>query len=130
MFAKAAEVGRSTGLKLSNMFTRATTTFAPMNKNEVAEVLIATWCVEFLRMRRLGSFNVIEIVVVSALMLGVKVVSSQTGRGRHEGSNRTFIMSDELAPMEFMGNGSRSTASARWRPAGSRRYRGRNRRNR
>lgn len=79
-------------------------------------------------MRRLGSFNVVEIIVVSALMLGIKVINADSGRRRHEGSNKTFVMSDELAPMEFVGKDYRSASGSSRRARGNNRYRRRVRR--
>jgi len=128
MYAAIAKIGQSTGSKLSSLFTRASSSFAHMKKGEVAEALIATWCIEFLRMRQMKSFNVIEMVTVSILMLGVKAVIADTGRRRHEGRNHTFVMSDELSPMDRMGNSKRSTSDSFRRSRGNPRHRRRVRR--
>lgn len=78
--------------------------FSKINKSEVAEALIATWCIEFLRVRKIGGFNVIEIVVISAVMLGVKAMVIEASRRRYSDKERTFVMppgSARVEPMVF-----------------------------
>ena len=98
----AVAAGRSMGSGLSTSFTRAKTMFAQLSKSEVAEAMIATWCMEFLRVRKVGGFNVVEVIVVSALMLGVKTIIQEAGRRRgHEGS-KSFVMSNRYTQMGRM----------------------------
>ena len=59
-----------------------------MKKSEVAEALIATWCIEFLRVRKVGGFHVVEIIVISALMIGVKAIVVEASK-RKDNANRT-----------------------------------------
>lgn len=74
--------------------------FSRLGNAEVAEALIATWCVEFLRVRRLGGFHVVEIVVISALMLGLKAIVAEAGRRRNSG--KTYTLQARTAPMGRM----------------------------
>lgn len=67
---------------LSAAKSKAITALRGIKSNEVAEALIATWCVEYLRARRIGGLNVVEIVLISALMLGVKTVVLEASRRR------------------------------------------------
>ena len=115
MFAKIAAVGLNTGSKLLTLLTRAKTTVARMKSSEVAEALIATWCIEFLRMRKIGGFNVVEIIVVSALMLGVKTIITEAGRRNSGDTRRSFVMSDELSSMDKVDNyGQNPFHARRW----------------
>ena len=70
-----------------------------LKSSEVAEALVATWCIEYLRVRRLGGFNVVEIMAISILMLGVKAIIMETNRRRYNDKSRTFVMSTEHTQM-------------------------------
>lgn len=74
-----------------------------LKSSEVAEALIATWCVEYLRVRRLGGFNVVEIMAISLLMLSVKAIVTEASRRRYSDTNRTFVMSRRNPQMGGMG---------------------------
>ena len=76
--------------------------FAALNKGELAEALIATWCIEFLRVRKAGGFNVVEIVAISALMMGVKAVVMEASKRRYDGKTQKVVMSHRTAPMDEM----------------------------
>lgn len=108
MHAKLVEVGAKLASKLSSLGGTVKTTFTNLRKDEIAEALIATWCVEFLRMRRLGSFNVVEIIVVSVLMLGVRTIINEAARRKHGGTTqKSVVVSDritQVGQMEFRGN--------------------------
>ena len=77
--------------------------FSNLKSSEVAEALIATWCVEYLRVRRLGGFNVVEIVAISLLMLSVKAIVTEAGRRRYNDKTRTFVMSSGTSQVDRMG---------------------------
>ena len=103
------------------MFGRVGTTLTHLRKSEVAEAMIATWCIEFLRVRRLGGFHVVEIVVISALMLGVRTIVKEAGRRRDSGKVRTHTMSVRTTQMDSMGIDERTPGSS-GRIRRSRRY--------
>lgn len=108
MHAKLVEVGAKLASKLSNLGGTVRTTLRGLKKDEIAEALIATWCVEFLRMRRLGSFNVVEIVVISVLMLGVRTIINEAARRRNGGvTKKSVVVSDritQVGQVEFRGD--------------------------
>jgi hypothetical protein len=72
--------------------------FSHLKKAEVAEALIATWCIEYLRVRKIGGYHVIEIVVISVLMLGVKTIVSR--RSKEHGKTNSYPMSNGYTYME------------------------------
>ena len=80
--------------KLSSGGTLVKTTFSHLKSNEVAEALIATWCIEFLRMRKFGGFNVIQLVAISLLMLGVRTIITEARRRKNGGHTRTVVVSN------------------------------------
>ena len=82
--------------KLMGAVTKVADKLSNLKKSEVAEALIATWCIEFLRVRKIGGFNVVEIVVISALMLGVKTIVVEAGKRKYHGSKREVVMSTEV----------------------------------
>jgi len=86
--------------KLGTIPSRAKSTFKHIKKSEVAEALIATWAIEFLRVRRLGGFHVLEIIVISTLMLGVKAIISEAGRRQHNVRTRSYAMPNKRSRME------------------------------
>ena len=93
-----------------------------ISTSEVAEALIATWCVEFLRARKFGGFNTIQVIAISVLMLGVKTIVQETGRRRYSDKDRAFVMSDKTTQMGTMGS-YRNTANSDWRVRHGRRHR-------
>jgi hypothetical protein len=101
--AKLAKAEVSIGSGLSALSTRVKSMFTHVSSSEVAEALIATWCIEFLRVRRLGKFNVVEIMVISVLMLGVKTIITEAGRRRYSEQNRTIVMSNRTTQVDRMG---------------------------
>ena len=100
MYPKVITVGDKLKRVLSNL-----------KSSEVAEALIATWCVEYLRVRRLGGFNVVEIVAISLLMLSVKAIVLEANRRRYNDKARTFVMSTGSTRMGRMGVNQYSTRS-------------------
>ena len=100
MHAQIAGVSQNTGSFLKTLFTQVKTTFSHLKKSEVAEALIATWCIEFLRVRKLGGFHVVEIVLISVLMLGVKTIVTEAGRRKHNVKTRSYPMSSKATYME------------------------------
>jgi hypothetical protein len=88
------------GSRLKSSFIRAGSMLSRLKKSEVAEALIATWCVEFLRVRKVGGFNVVEIVVISVLMLGVKTIITEASRRRYSDKNRTFVMQSRATQVD------------------------------
>lgn len=117
--ATFAEAVQNTGSLFKGLFIRVGKSLTHMKKSEIAEAMIATWCIEFLRVRRVGGFNVVEIIVVSALMMGVKAIVSEASRRR--GNVRSHTMSIRTTPMDSMGIDERPTHSHRWTRR-SRRY--------
>lgn len=97
MKAQLAKAGQGLGLRLANAFTVVKTAAIKVNKSELAEVIIATWCVEFLRTRRLTGLPVAAIVGISALTVMIKLVAVGTSRGRD--GDETFVVSDWHASM-------------------------------
>lgn len=61
--------------------------------NEVAESLIASWCIEYLRARRIGGTNVYQILAISVLMLIVKIIVEESKNGQ----TRRVVVSDRSA---------------------------------
>lgn len=98
--AGIAEASSSSASRLRSLFTRVSNTLSHMKSSEVAEALIATWCIEFLRVRKVGGFNVVQIVAISALMMGVKAIVMEASRRRYSDQNRTFVVSRRHAPMD------------------------------
>ena len=88
--------------KLSNVFTKIKAAFTYLKRSDIAEALIATWALEFLRVRRLGGFHIVEIIIISTLMLGVKAIVTEAGRRRHNVRNRSYDMPDGYPFMEPM----------------------------
>ena len=74
--------------------------FSRMKKSEVAEALIAAWCVEYLRVRKVSGFNVVEIIAVSALMMGARAVVMEAQRRRTDGEGKTVTVSSRITPVD------------------------------
>ena len=108
--ALAVGAGQSMGSGLSSTFTRVRTTLSQLSKSEVAEALIATWCV---RVRKVGGFNIVEVVVISALMLGVKTVIQEAGRRRGSEGPKSLVMSNRYTQMGQMGTNRNSSHTDR-----------------
>ena len=104
MHAKLVEVGAKLASRLSSGGTTVRTTFSRLKSSEVAEALIATWCIEFLRMRRMGGFNVVELVVISILMIGVRTIITEASRRKSSGHQGTMVMSNRYSQMEPVGH--------------------------
>lgn len=121
MHARLAGAIPTMGSKFSSSFSRARIMFSRLKKSEVAEALIATWCIEFLRVRKIGGFNVVEIVVISALMLGVKTIITEASRRRYSDQGKRFVMSTDVTPMEHVGDHGSTTYTHR-RPRRTKRY--------
>jgi hypothetical protein len=102
MHARIAGAVQSTGSMFKGLFTRAAASLAHLKKSEVAEAMIATWCVEFLRVRRFGGFHVVEIVVISVLMLGVKTIVSEASKRKRNATNRSYPMQSRYTQVEPM----------------------------
>lgn len=85
------------------MYPKLKKFFSGLRSEEVAEALIATFCVEFLRVRRLGGFNVVEIVAISALMLSLRAVVLEANRRRFNEKDRTFVVSRRNTQVGSMG---------------------------
>lgn len=77
--------------------------FSRMKKSEVAEALIAAWCVEYLRVRKVSGFNVVEIIAISALMMGARAVVMETQRRRTDGGQNSVVMSNRTTQVGSMG---------------------------
>ena len=99
--AMIAGVRANTGSQLKALATQAKTTFSRLSNSDVAEAMIATWCVEFLRVRRFGGFHVVEIVVISVLMVGLKYMVTEASRRKRRG-DKSYTMQTEGAQMERM----------------------------
>ncbi len=118
--ATFVEVTQHTNSLFKELFTRVSKQLGRMKKSEIAEAMIATWCIEFLRIRKVGGFNVVEIVVVSVLMMGVKAIIMEASRRR---SNvRSYTMSVRTTPMDSMGI-DKHTADSHWWARRYERYR-------
>ena len=104
--------------------TKVKRVLSNLKSSEVAETLVATWCVEYLRLRRLGGFNTVEIMAISLLMLSVKAIVTEASRRRYSDKDRTFVMSRRNPQMGGMGVYRGSTRTyPRFRGShGSRRY--------
>jgi hypothetical protein len=79
------------GSRLSTASTQVKTTLSHLKSSEVAEALIATWCVEFLRVRRVGGFNVAQIMAISILMLVIKQIILEASRRNGNGETRVIV---------------------------------------
>jgi len=115
MLAQIVKVSSNLGSKLSSVATQAGTTFSRLKKSDIAEALIATWCVEFLRVRKIGGFNVVEIIVISVLMLGVKTIIMEASRRRYSGKGKSFVMSNRTTQMEPVVDGGLPNPTSGWR---------------
>jgi hypothetical protein len=102
MYAEAVKASSMLASRLGNVISQVGIRFSRLKKSEVAEALIATWCVEFLRVRKVGGFNVVQIMIISFLMLGVKTVIMEASKRRHNGKSRTYVMSTRTSQMEPM----------------------------
>ena len=71
-----------------------------LKSGEVAEALIATWCVEFLRLRRVGGFNVAQIMVISILMLTIKAIIIEASKRKD--NERSVVLSNRNTQMGRM----------------------------
>ncbi len=123
MLAGIAKVSSVLGSKLSVAITQVGTIFTHVKKSDVAEALIATWCIEFLRVRKVGGFNIVEILVISVLMLGVKTIIMEASRRRYGDKNRTYVMSNRSTQMGSMEHQLHAPQSRRWKDQFSRRFR-------
>jgi hypothetical protein len=97
--------------KLIGVRTKLKTILSNLQSSEVAEALVATWCIEYLRVRRLGGFNVVEIMAISALMLGVKAIVMEANRRKYNGKGRTVVVSrrnTQMGEMEIYPDSSNS----------------------
>jgi hypothetical protein len=108
----AANLAASTGSKLSSVSSQVKTTWSRLSKAEVAEALIATWCIEFLRVRRIGGFNVVQIISVSLLMLIIKQIVFEASR-RNAHGKQSMEVSRWSTPLEPVGSYQRRTISDR-----------------
>ncbi len=97
--ARIAGVRANTGSQLKGLAIQAKTTFSRLSNSDVAEAMIATWCVEFLRVRRFGGFHVVEIVVISVLMVGLKYMVTEASRRKRRG-DKSYTMQTGRAQME------------------------------
>lgn len=87
--------------------------FSHLKKEEVAETLLATWCVEYLRVRRLGGFHVVEIIAVSILMLGIRAIVTEASKRRNNGNKRrTYVVSTGDSQMGSMDQRFRNPADS------------------
>ena len=73
--------------------------------SDVAEAAIGAWCVEYLRVRKLGmGFHVIEIIALSVFMLGAKAIVSEAVRRRTgNGKGRSTTLQNWTPQMAAMG---------------------------
>ncbi len=110
--ATFAEAAQHTSSLFKGLFIRVGKTLTNMKKSEIAEAMIATWCIEFLRVRKVGGFNVVEIVVVSALMMGVKAIIMEASRRR--GNVRSHTMSIRTTSVDSMGVDTHTVNPNRW----------------
>jgi hypothetical protein len=76
--------------------------------SETAEVLVTTWAIEFLRLRRYGKFNFGHMVGISVLMLIIRLIIEEAGR-RSNGNHREVVLHGRRSQMESMGNRRNST---------------------
>lgn len=115
--ARIARVAASTESSFKDLFIRAKTTFTHLKSSDLAEAMIATWCIEFLRVRRFGGFHVVEIIVISVLMVGLKYMVTEASRRRRRG-HKSYEMQTGFAQMERMDFGEYRSGSYH----GSRRF--------
>ena len=99
MIAKLAKVRARLVSGLSSGTTRVRTTFSRVGTSEVTETLIATWCFEYLRLRKVGGFNAIEMVAISALMLAFRTIISEASRRKYGGKGKSIVVSDRYSQM-------------------------------
>ena len=83
--------------------------FPHLNRKEVTEVILSTWCVEFLRARRYGSFHIGQTVVISILMVGVRLIISETNRRQPNASVDKRIVVSDWRPSMGKGNSDRTS---------------------
>lgn len=92
-------------VNIARALTRTKKALSQLSQNDVIEAALATWCIEFLRVRKVGGLNILQIVVVSTLLLGVKTIIVETsGRKKGNAQIRQFVMSAKGPRMESMGN--------------------------
>lgn len=92
------------GLVLANLRSAKTVLLrhlSHLKSSEVAEALVAAWCMEYLKARRLGGFNIYQIMTISVLMLIVKSIIEHK-KDANEDEN-SVIVSDRITPMDPMG---------------------------
>lgn len=102
MAVHIAKAGKNLGSGLRSLFTQATTIFSHMKKSEIAEALIAAWCVEFLRTRKVRGLNVVEVIAISTLMMGARAVIMEARRRKNGESEHSVVMSNRFTSMDRM----------------------------
>lgn len=88
--------------------------------SDVAEVAIATWCIEYLQIRKYRVFNLPETIAISLLMLMAKAVITEAARRRtsenHQHRNtRTVVMSSRRSQVGEWHPASTESRSNAWR---------------
>jgi len=71
--------------------------------NEITEALVAAWCIEFLRLRRVGGFRPVEVITISLLMVVVRHLIQQAGKRGRSAEHGEIVLSDRTTQMGFMG---------------------------
>lgn len=72
-----------------------------LGKAEVAEALLTTWAIEFLRLRKIGAIRPAEVIVVSLLSVIIKTILNEASRRKKD--DRRIVVSSWASQMEPMG---------------------------
>lgn len=100
-------------ISISKKLGQVKSIFVHLSQSEILETLIATWCVEYLRVRRISGFNTLQVFGLSLLMLGVKAVIIHAGRN-NEPKHREVVVSDWSPQVGRMGNRQRVPRHHNW----------------
>lgn len=84
---------------------------------ELVEALIATWAIEFLRLRRVGGFRPVEVITISLLMVIVRHVIQRAGK-RGRGEHHEVIVSRRFAQVDPVGHQRDIFDGTRWKRSG------------
>ena len=102
-------------IKLHNIsFNVSWTQIKRVFDSDLAEMLVTTWAIEFLRLRRHGQFHFTHMILISLLMVIVRALIHEAGRRSDNGPHREIVLRSRRSQMESLGDRRSATGYDRW----------------
>lgn len=92
-----------------------TTQLKRLGNAEVAETVLTTFAIEFLRVRKVGGFRPIETITISLLMVVVRVIIAEAGKRGEQNGHGKVVVSRGPPPVEPMGYQGDLFGRRRWK---------------